>query len=145
MAHFLVLSVAGALEDSLTQESLSVISLYGHTFDKITIPSLQHLPYALNKFSEDNDYEAAICISVISKSPVHDHDALYSATVAAIYDYIQYFGRPVGFALIKKKLSKVHLMDYVKKITKDTCEMILMDRTFYSLEERGYSDRFQRN
>jgi 6,7-dimethyl-8-ribityllumazine synthase len=153
MAHFLILSSQQHqdLSTLMVSAALEVLCGLEHSFDKITVPSVYQLPFALNKFSEEGAYDGTICLGVIVENAMQRSDLHHGALLSMLYDYAGYFQHCVGIGIAaiateeSNDEEKQQLVKYATTVAQDVCAMLATERTFYSLDERGYGGHFQHN
>ena len=128
MAHILILKAQdhSHFVDEMSRVSIDVLYANNHTYDEIVVPSAKDLPVAVNLLSESLNYEAVLCLGVITESDLEIASMHYEQIIGSLYDYATYFSFYVGIGVIyasNKDLKIDDVAGYAHKITNDLCVM----------------------
>ena len=143
MAHILIIKSleCEALSSKMYRCAIEKLKSESHAYDEVVVPSISHIPVALNIYVEGYNYEGVLVIGVQDVSiDFIQNDIHYAEVLKSIYEYSTYFAVPIGTALIQKKpkISSKKVGQYAEKITTDLLSMIQTIRQNNSLESEKY-------
>lgn len=143
MAHILIIrsQECETLSSKMFRCAIEQLKAESHAYDEVTVPSIAHLPVALNVYAEGYNYEGILVIGAqdISLDFVLN-DVNYAEILKSVYEYSTYFAIPIGIALVQKKPKIIakKVVQYTEKVTIDLLSMMQTIRQNNSLESEKY-------
>ncbi|MCE2993136.1 MAG: 6,7-dimethyl-8-ribityllumazine synthase [Candidatus Jidaibacter sp.] len=128
MAHILILKAQdnSHFVDAMLRASIDVLYSHDHTYDEIIVPSAKELPLAVNLLSESLNYEAVLCLGIVSDSNLEISSMHYEQIIGSLYDYATYFSFYVGIAVVYASVQDLKVdsvVRYAQTIANDLCVM----------------------